>query len=521
MTAPGIMRKFKMTAIAAVDFPAQQGARMAIMKRDGSMDFDDSAYEKICKRTFSADDRKKATESGAAMPGGRYPIENAADLENAIHAVGRGKGSHAAIRSHIMSRARALGASDKIPADWKASKADESRLRNAIRAADFGFASETVSKFAARIAKDSLDGDPDEASLFDGIAKSEDGSDFDKADECYRTLCASVSSIMGDADAGGKPALLQKTFEQLKDAVQEVVPEALEPTIGKALGTSGSTDQMPNAVLAKALGLSETATDAEILKAAEKAKEAEKEKDDEKKKTEKRAEAIAKMSATHSGFMNNADAKMPKGGKEAFADMEPSERDAHMKANLIDDDDDDVEKRIKKGVAFRADDGTVFTKKDFGTDAAFNFAKRQSDQIIKQRDELAKSEDRRLTAEFAKRAEPLEFIAKADELGAILHDIAKFDAKLADRVEAVLKTANERLAKSDLLKEHGSGAGGGFSKAGGRIEALAKELLTKEPDLFKSARLDKMAIARTEIRKRHPELAKEESAEAAKERKAA
>ena len=118
-----IMRRFRMNEISAVDSPAQKHARMAIMKRDDSADHDDSAYEKLTKRTFTAEERQAAAASGAAMPGGRYPISNRSDLENAIHAVGRGKGSHAAIRTHIISRARALDATSLLPEDWKAAKA--------------------------------------------------------------------------------------------------------------------------------------------------------------------------------------------------------------------------------------------------------------------------------------------------------------------------------------------------------------------------------------------------------------
>jgi hypothetical protein len=52
------------------------------------------------------------------MSDGSYPIANEADLDKAIHAVGRGGSSHNAIRAHIIRRARSLGASSKIPDNW-------------------------------------------------------------------------------------------------------------------------------------------------------------------------------------------------------------------------------------------------------------------------------------------------------------------------------------------------------------------------------------------------------------------
>ena len=78
-----------------------------------------TALEQIFeKRTFTAEERRAAERSGAAMRGGRYPIENKEDLHAAIHAVGRGKGSHAAIRAHIRRRAKALGLESELPESY-------------------------------------------------------------------------------------------------------------------------------------------------------------------------------------------------------------------------------------------------------------------------------------------------------------------------------------------------------------------------------------------------------------------
>lgn len=71
------------------------------------------------ERQFTSKQREKLAKSGAAMPDGSYPIENKGDLENAIKAVGRGSSSHASIRAHIKTRAKALGATDAIPDTWE------------------------------------------------------------------------------------------------------------------------------------------------------------------------------------------------------------------------------------------------------------------------------------------------------------------------------------------------------------------------------------------------------------------
>lgn len=72
----------------------------------------------------SAEKRNRAEKSGAAMPGGRYPIEDVKDLQKAIKAVGRAGGKDGdeadrkAVRKHIMARAKAIGKAFLIPKNW-------------------------------------------------------------------------------------------------------------------------------------------------------------------------------------------------------------------------------------------------------------------------------------------------------------------------------------------------------------------------------------------------------------------
>ena len=73
------------------------------------------------KRDYSTASRRRMAESGQAMPDGSFPIANRTDLRNAIQSVGRASNYEAA-RRHIISRARALGAEDMLPEDWKSNK---------------------------------------------------------------------------------------------------------------------------------------------------------------------------------------------------------------------------------------------------------------------------------------------------------------------------------------------------------------------------------------------------------------
>jgi hypothetical protein len=69
---------------------------------------------------MSMEKRKKLASEGKALPDGSYPIRNVEELKDAIQAYGRGKPSkRAAIRRHIMKRARGLDRRDLIPDKWK------------------------------------------------------------------------------------------------------------------------------------------------------------------------------------------------------------------------------------------------------------------------------------------------------------------------------------------------------------------------------------------------------------------
>jgi phage head maturation protease len=79
----------------------------------------------IQRRSFTAEQRRRAAKSGAAMKDGSYPIENRDDLSNAIRAIGRAK-NRAVTMAHIKMRARAMGATSMLPEDWGGGKSDKS-----------------------------------------------------------------------------------------------------------------------------------------------------------------------------------------------------------------------------------------------------------------------------------------------------------------------------------------------------------------------------------------------------------
>jgi len=100
--------------VSLVDNPCLKTARFTLVKADGSVE----------KREFSDTERKELADKGHALPDGSFPIVNREDLENAVHAYGRAKDKEAA-QKHIISRARALKATDLLPANWEGSTKEE------------------------------------------------------------------------------------------------------------------------------------------------------------------------------------------------------------------------------------------------------------------------------------------------------------------------------------------------------------------------------------------------------------
>lgn len=85
--------------------------------------------ECLDKRDFSAEERRRAAASGAAEPGGSFPILNAKDLDNAMRL--RGHGDKAKNEAHIRSRAQALG----LPNPFKNEKKMAKKARKAKKLA--------------------------------------------------------------------------------------------------------------------------------------------------------------------------------------------------------------------------------------------------------------------------------------------------------------------------------------------------------------------------------------------------
>ena len=134
---PRQLKNLRIDEVSSVDRGAGKGVNVLLLKRFTPDQFYTSIEKgdladvviEYLKREFSADERRSAASSGAALPDGSFPIKNKSDLSNAIRAIGRAK-DPAKAKAHIKSRARALGASDMLPDSW--SKRDEDTALKAL-----------------------------------------------------------------------------------------------------------------------------------------------------------------------------------------------------------------------------------------------------------------------------------------------------------------------------------------------------------------------------------------------------
>lgn len=247
-----IMRAFKMNEISAVDRPAQAHARAAIMKRDEG--------EPYWKRTFTADERRSAAASGAALPDGSFPIHTVADVKNAIHDIGRAN-DPAKAKAHIISRAKALGATGSLPDDW-VSKGVDMTIEELKKALAEGIATAT-----AEITKQLKDATDKIAKLekagktkkpFDNSDENEPDAD-DDTKKAWRAYCAKqVQKAVEDALA--KQADVTKSDETISVGGETIVKSVVGEAVFKAFKVQADA-------IAKAADAAEVVT---FEKAAEK-----------------------------------------------------------------------------------------------------------------------------------------------------------------------------------------------------------------------------------------------------------
>jgi len=202
-----IMHSLTLKEISGVDVPAQEGARVLLMKRD-----------------FSQDERDADAKSGAAMPDGSYPIESAADLKNAMRAVGRAK-NRAAVTRHIKARAKALGLEDLLSDAFKSAEVVEKEWADPMLTSIEGGHQHVLDGAEAKGGSTSYDKmEGDDYGHSHAWVRATDGSITIAMAEGHTHSVLAKSNAGGDVSDGGSSET-QEQDRSMKDDAQNAAAE--------------------------------------------------------------------------------------------------------------------------------------------------------------------------------------------------------------------------------------------------------------------------------------------------------
>ena len=177
--------------------------------------------ERLEKRAFSSAERKKLAKDGKALPDGSFPIETKADLEAAIHAIGRAKDQDAA-KQHIIERAKALDATDLLPDGWLPKDGASAPMAKGL------FTVSCLSGLIAQLA-DIAEGVTAEA------AAEADGSDLPAALADWIAQGAEILTSMASEESGEAVARLRAAVTALP-AMSEADSDAADGGMAKRAG---------------------------------------------------------------------------------------------------------------------------------------------------------------------------------------------------------------------------------------------------------------------------------------------
>lgn len=217
------------------------------------------------KREFSEAKREDLADEGKALPDGSYPIANTNDLKNAIQAYGRAK-NKAAVKRHIIKRARALGATDLLPEDW--GKVAEPGLTKADESGDVSLAQRVIDALKQLIiseASEDEDAGWDLYTLVQVLMSMEsfrNHEQWEAVEEAMGRALEPELTKIGAELSGKNKAFLQA----MHDTIAKMMPDAC----GKSDGDDGDKedDDMDKATVAEWVK-EVLAEQPELLKAAQ------------------------------------------------------------------------------------------------------------------------------------------------------------------------------------------------------------------------------------------------------------
>lgn len=381
-------RRFKalqLNEISAVDRPAQEHATFAIAKRE-----------------VSDDARQRLADEGKAMPDGSFPIATKADLKNAVRAIGRAA-DPAAVKRHIIRRARALDALDALPDDWSVKKV-QALADAVVKAAVKGTAPQTFEEAYRRNRMNQVTGE-----LW----------------PYYSALQDSVSSIIGDTDLSDdeRRSALEATTASFVDTVLTKVPDVdTELAKGGADTAEGDTAMADQELTKKN---EELAKELETVKSQLAA-----------------ATALGALTDAEKAFH----AALPEADRAGFL-AQPAEKRAEV-----------VKKAAEADEVIKTADGLEVRKSAVG-EAVFAMIKRQEALNVETSKRLAEETEKRVDTEIAKRiGDDFSHLPNVDNgLNAVLKAARTMPETAQKALDAVLKAADAALTGAFDTVGHNNG----------------------------------------------------------------
>ncbi len=458
---PSRLKNLKVYEGSLVDNPANEKARVVLFKRADAVGK---------KATKTEDGVEYPAEAYAYVPDPEKPStwklrlwedpqkkETAAQVGRAVAALSpKGfRGNRVEIPAKDLKAVKA-----RVRAAWRRTHpdADEDEMPAAIRKDD-GLVARLMRVLGKRLgwSDEEVGKAVDEATTFDEQMAEERLRRVDT--EVWEYVGALQDAILATLrdDSADREATMLDSLEQFVAAVKEALPTWLAGETVNKLGSSGADGRV--------LRPEKTYDGSESISEADRRREGHDVGDIDKEAladdVRRHVEELEKRVTEAEGRAEKAEAELAKGRK--------------------DDDEDDVWKGVPPEIRKRVE---------------------AAEKRAAEAEEVAKRErDRRVTREFVEKARGYRGLpVEPDEFGPLLKAVSEKAPEEYEKLEEVLRAADEAIASGRLFDEVGRSGPSRGGDAYAKLEAAAAELRKADPELTKEQAIVKAA-------EQHPELA--------------
>lgn len=176
-----------------------------------------------------------------------------------------------------------------------------------------------------------------------------------------------------------------------------------------------------------------------------------------------------------------------------------------------DDEDDEEEESVGKTAVHKSDtDLSAFSKEQSAQlELIFKSNKELVQKNVQLEKELKVERDNRVMNEFKERAQSFKHLgANTDELATVLKSLSESDKASFEKVESILKAADEQISQGDLYKEYGTRASGTGNKPEDQLDALVNQVVAKSDGKSTHAEMYEKVLSTPEGQRLYAEMKK-------------